>query len=204
MSGGAPARLSRAERREITRQRLLDAAAEVFTDHGFDGAAIDDVAARAGYTRGAFYSNFADKTDLLVQLCERRIEAFAADELPDVLARTPDERLGWVADWLAEQVPPLEILLAIELARRRDHDPEVAATLDRVVTTLLGAIDDLMAVEGSTLAELPDVERRDRALAVLAGVTGASLLRHLGVDTGPRTLALLLDGVIGPHEGPAA
>ncbi len=66
-------RLTRAEARERTRRELLAAAARVFAAKGFAGASVDDVAEAAGYTKGAVYSNFASKTDLMLALIEDRI-----------------------------------------------------------------------------------------------------------------------------------
>lgn len=63
-----------AERRAQTRQRLLDAAAEVFARLGFHRATLDDVADAAGYTKGAVYSNFAGKDALLLALLDRHLD----------------------------------------------------------------------------------------------------------------------------------
>jgi AcrR family transcriptional regulator len=49
-----PVRLTREQSRDQTRQRLLDAAQTVFTQKGFGASSVEDVAADAGYTRGAF------------------------------------------------------------------------------------------------------------------------------------------------------
>ena len=65
------ARLTRDERRAQTRERLLDAAADVFNRLGYHGASLEAVAEAAGYTKGAVYSNFASKADLFVALAER-------------------------------------------------------------------------------------------------------------------------------------
>lgn len=194
-AAAAQPRRSRADQREQTRQRLLDAAAAAFAEHGFQGASIDDIAARAGFTRGAFYSNFDDKSELLVQLCERRIDDFVAGPLPDVLAADRETRIQLAARWIAEQEAPVELLVTTELARLRHHDPEVAATLDRVMTTIVGAVERLLEVEGST-AGLTAAERHDRALALMAGVLGLDLLRHLGVPSGARITELLLEAVL--------
>jgi AcrR family transcriptional regulator len=72
-------RLNRQERKAQTRDKLIDAAAEVFARRGFETATLDEVAAAAGYTKGAVYSNFASKTELFIALIERRIEVQAAD-----------------------------------------------------------------------------------------------------------------------------
>ena len=50
--------------RENTRARLLEAAAQVFAEAGLDGASVEAVCERAGFTRGAFYSNFESKDEL--------------------------------------------------------------------------------------------------------------------------------------------
>jgi AcrR family transcriptional regulator len=66
-----PVRLTREQSRDQTRQRLLDAAQAVFTQKGFGASSVEDVAADAGYTRGAFYSNFSSKADLLLEVLKR-------------------------------------------------------------------------------------------------------------------------------------
>jgi AcrR family transcriptional regulator len=69
----APQRLSRVEARARTRAALLDAAARVFVERGFAGASVERIAAAAGYTRGAFYSNFGSKEELFAELLQERV-----------------------------------------------------------------------------------------------------------------------------------
>ena len=73
-------------RRQRTREALLDAAATVFAQRGFHGASLDEIAETAGYTRGAIYKHFADKEDLLHEVCVRLNErSFAEfDDMPAV------------------------------------------------------------------------------------------------------------------------
>src|SRR5436190_10521639 len=61
-------------RRAMTRQHLLEAAAIVFTKNGFHGSTLDEVAAMAGFTKGAVYSNFKSKDDLFLALLDERID----------------------------------------------------------------------------------------------------------------------------------
>ena len=56
---------TREERRTQTRSELLDAAEQLFSEQGFHATSVDQVADEAGYTKGAVYSNFADKDDIL-------------------------------------------------------------------------------------------------------------------------------------------
>ena len=67
------ARLTRGERQAQTRQELLDAAARVFVDRGFEGSSIEAITEEAGYTRGAFYSNFSSKAELFAELLQQRV-----------------------------------------------------------------------------------------------------------------------------------
>jgi AcrR family transcriptional regulator len=75
-------RTPQAERTRATRRKLLDAAKRIFAKDGFEAARLEDIAAGAGYTRGAFYANFKSKEDIFFALFEEwvreRIESFAA------------------------------------------------------------------------------------------------------------------------------
>ncbi|GLQ48053.1 TetR family transcriptional regulator [Dyella lipolytica] len=64
-------RLTREESREQTRVRLLDAAAVAIAKKGLTATSVEDITGHAGYTRGAFYSNFKSKTDLFIELLKR-------------------------------------------------------------------------------------------------------------------------------------
>ncbi len=83
----SPAR-ARRPRREAVRRRLLDAALAVFAERGFAGASLDEVAAAAGLTKGAIYSNFESKDALFFAMMTD--QAFTRIEtIRTVLARTP-------------------------------------------------------------------------------------------------------------------
>lgn len=75
--------------REETRRRLLAAAAVVFADRGIGAASIDHIAVAAGFTRGAFYSNFDDKDDLIAAMLEEHLQASVAS-LEQVLDEPAD------------------------------------------------------------------------------------------------------------------
>lgn len=71
-------RLTREQSKDQTRERLLDAAQTMFMKKGFVAASVEDIAAAAGYTRGAFYSNFRSKSELLIELLRRDHETMQA------------------------------------------------------------------------------------------------------------------------------
>jgi AcrR family transcriptional regulator len=93
----APRRPTRKEKQAETRDRLLAAAERVFLRHGLQGSSVEEIAAEAGFTRGAFYSNFKSKDELFVALLQDRVYrqyaqmAEEAQEQPG----TPRERLRW-------------------------------------------------------------------------------------------------------------
>src|SRR5712675_1332735 len=60
--------------RDDTREKLFKAAARVFEEQGIGGASIEAIAAAAGFTRGAFYSNFASKEELIIAMLEDHVE----------------------------------------------------------------------------------------------------------------------------------
>ena len=65
-------RMSRKENQVQTRERLLDAGLEVFSRRGYYAASVDEIAAEAGFSKGAVYSNFSSKEDLFLALIDRR------------------------------------------------------------------------------------------------------------------------------------
>ncbi|MHB8241927.1 MAG: TetR/AcrR family transcriptional regulator [Solirubrobacteraceae bacterium] len=70
-----PRRLTRDQQRQQTRERLLSSALEVFEARGYDESSLEEIAERAGYTRKAVYSNFSGKSELLLELVERRFKS---------------------------------------------------------------------------------------------------------------------------------
>ena len=72
--------------RDDTRDKLFEAAARVFEEHGIGGASIETIAAAAGFSRGAFYSNFKSKDELIIAMLEDHVEQSTRRYL-DLLAR---------------------------------------------------------------------------------------------------------------------
>ncbi len=66
--------LTRKERQEQTREQLVEAAARVFARRGYHRATVDEIAAEAGFTIGALYSNFETKEKLFLAIADRQVE----------------------------------------------------------------------------------------------------------------------------------
>src|SRR5271156_5578524 len=92
-------------RTEETQSRILDAAQTVFSEQGFEKAQLEEVAARAGFTRGAIYAHYASKEDLFLALMEHRVlTKFTA--IRQVIEAEPEvsNRVEIFKRWLSEQL----------------------------------------------------------------------------------------------------
>ena len=100
-------KLSREEKKAQTRDRLLRAAAATFAERGFAATSVDEVAGRAGLTKGAVYAHFTDKDDLFLGLLDwtvgRRLAALeSALSAEGAVPVQAQEAAGWFAGFLDE------------------------------------------------------------------------------------------------------
>ena len=84
--------LATSARRQATRDRLLEAAADAFREEGLQGASVEAICTRAGFTRGAFYSNFESKEQLFLALLEREFARRTAHLKTQATALEPELR----------------------------------------------------------------------------------------------------------------
>lgn len=145
----SPGRLTREQSKARTRERLLDAARTVFATRGFHGASVEEIAAEAGYSTGALYSNFEGKEDLFLSLMEREIDRHTEEVAAAVRDRSSisERALGGSAQWMTviEREPEL-LLLFMEFwaygARDRDMRARVAESFARAREVLTRLIAD--------------------------------------------------------------
>ncbi|GAB2842300.1 TetR family transcriptional regulator [Actinocorallia aurea] len=123
--------MKRTPRAEV-RRRLLDEAARAFTAHGYTESRIEDIAAAAGFTKGAVYSNFGGKPELFAAV----LAEAASTELSDVLADVrdiddPAALFDRVAHLMARRVveDTERTRLGLEFAARAARDPRTGAVL---------------------------------------------------------------------------
>ncbi len=114
------------ERAVATRSELIRAARTVFARDGFESARIEDIAAIAGKTRGAFYANFKDKEDVFFAIYEENIVLDQGKISAALAAATSlEERVDALAGYLAELLDDRQrVLLNIEFKMyviRRPH-----------------------------------------------------------------------------------
>jgi len=118
--------------RENTRGRLLDAALEVFAEVGLDAASVETVCERAGFTRGAFYSNFASKGELFLALIARLAEAKIEEAEARVRELDADDVSADPTDLVRRVVglsvgPGVDPALGSEIRAQALRDPQMAA-----------------------------------------------------------------------------
>lgn len=168
-------KVSRAQAEE-NRERILDNAAQLFRERGFDGIGLNDLMQAAGLTRGGFYGHFESKDDLAAKALAR---ALASNR--EQWRRQSDRSLaGWVHGYLSdthrEQVGTGCSLaaLAADVAR---SGPAVREVFTGGVKALLGALAPQMPGPD-------DTERQAQAMALLSTMVGALLLSRAVDDDG--------------------
>ena len=199
-------RMTREQSRANTRERLLRAARGVFARNGFHGASVEEIAAEAGFSTGALYSNFTGKEDLFLVLMEREIDEHAREISEAVRARASiaERATGGAQQWMTmiEREPDV-LLLFMEFWAYGVRDarvrPEVAARFAQMRKLLTTLIAD--GVRDFDL-EL-DIPAEQLAVAIDALADGIARQKLADPDAVPdelmgRVLSLLLAAATRP------
>ena len=142
-------RLTRAERKQQTRAELLAAAHRVFLRDGFHGASLTEIAAEAGYTFGAVYSNFQNKDDLVLAVLDAESQR-RVPLLVDLLLDAPSLEAGLRATareyaQYAQQHPDWTAVY-VEFWTHASRQPElrrqVAERHERLLDTATGLVEE--------------------------------------------------------------
>lgn len=186
------------QKTEATRRKLLQSARKIFARDGFQAARIEDIAADAGHTRGAFYAHFPAKEDLFLALLEQQARMHK-DRLVRLLENCPtvDERLQCLRDYYVARLSDREwtmLMLEFKLfaLRRGGLRARLAAARRRIHASIhLQSFHELLPERLRGDARLHEV-RRAGLEAMLNGlvleracdpkriseVEAARLLRH--------------------------
>lgn len=146
-SPASPRKSPRQERSRRTVERILDAAARIFHEHGYAGATTNDIADEAEVSVGSLYQYFPNKDALLVALTRRHIEATTAG-LADLLRGLNAEQgfdgiLRAVVDFLVEQHELDQLHLLVMHRAPRTH--EINVELDRAKHQLVDIASALLS-----------------------------------------------------------
>ena len=207
-SGKRPARTR--PTRGAVRERILEAAGRAFAERGFEAASLDEIAQAAGFTKGAIYSNFRTKDDLILALMDDQVTdrlASSADALRrDDLALA--DRVRLVGDQLTQAllVEQSWHSLFLEFWQRALRDEALAARLAgrrQALRRAIAQVIDEQADQAGVTFPLPSSEL---ATVILALSNGLAVERYpdpaaVPEDLFGRVLSLLLVG--STNDGPA-
>jgi AcrR family transcriptional regulator len=177
-------RLTRHESREATRARLIAAAEKVFIRSGFDASSVERIAEAAGFSRGAFYSNFRDKDELFIAVLNQRRQGIAGAMDRVVHGESnAAERLRVARDLYVSLAKPKEwIILETEFNLRALRNRAVRARLAGLRRQELERYSALVAQHFSEIRH-PRAGNPDTiALSLLAIVEGLGSLSLIETD----------------------
>ena len=200
MSASPPRkRLSREESQAQTRTRLIDTAQQLFVANGYGGTSIRDIAERAGYSQGAFYSNFASKEEVLLELLRGHMEAEGA-QLSGLMdgGRTPEQLFAELESWAATLNHDASwSMLSIELQLHAKRSPTFAAKYQTVWDAHRARLGRVIGQLFAMLGRTPPAEPEELAAAFMALAHGLAL-QSMGARPDPsgRMIMLFLRGLI--------
>ena len=176
-------RLTQAQRRQRSRAGLVETARATFLERGFHGASLEEIAERAGYSKGAVYSNFAGKDELFLAVLDAHFEQ-RARVLADVFldGESLEDSYRAVARFMvaADEGEPRWTPLLLEFwahaSRRPALREAVAERRERFFGVAAGMIEELGRRHGATFSiPAKDVARGSNALG--RGIALDRLLR---------------------------
>ncbi|WP_009475102.1 TetR/AcrR family transcriptional regulator [Rhodococcus sp. JVH1] len=175
------------KRRGQTRRRLLDAAVEVFAENGFGRSTVEQICERGGYTRGAFYSNFASLDEMFFAMWEQRSSAMlaqirlAADSSSiDLSGLTPAEKLRAGTELVLGVVPVddqwyrINAEFTAHALRNQALKKALAAREDTILATIVPILEKALHRLGRRVVGDPRV--LGRALVALHDGTSVQCL----------------------------
>jgi len=178
----ASKRLTRAEAKARTRERLLDAAARTFARKGYAGATVEEIAEAAGYTIGALYAHFGGKQEMFLELMSSRANrrrTAAAEILRADDGRDPVDALAEFLERTGSPDPDLMALRA-EFWLYAVRNPDAMGALAAQRREQVDALADLVSVAMQRRGAPPGVSARAVATVALAMFQG--LIRQHRID----------------------
>jgi AcrR family transcriptional regulator len=169
-------------RTEETQVRILDAAEAVFSEQGFDKTQLEEVAARAGYTRGAIYAHYASKEDLFLALMEQRVLT-RFNIIRRVIESEPQisKRPGIFREWIAAQAGDHTwgtLMLEFKLYSLRRPESREKLLHMYEMTARTSGIDFIELLFGAGL-EKSERASAERRLVILGAILSAINLESL-------------------------
>lgn len=172
-------RITRKESHAQTRQRLVETAHRLFLADGYNATSLDKVAAAAGFSKGAVYSNFATKHELGLAVLDL-LHLERALSLADAVAgaATVEERLDAFSRWAEANIGDVGwTALEVEFATSTRHVPGVSGALASRRRELTAAVADLIEQQAADLGLALPLPAEEAAVQVLALGIGLGVQR---------------------------
>jgi AcrR family transcriptional regulator len=166
-------RPSRVEQQALTRWRLVSAAESAFSRFGYEGASLEMIAAEAGYTRGALYSNFPDKEALFSEVLRLHMEGNIA-VLERIAGLEPEKIFDAVSDWVKTTQAGSQLIAELMLHTRRSA--EFAARYHTFQKSLIDMLARVLERHFEALSMVLPVDAVHLADGITALARGLSLM----------------------------
>lgn len=164
-------KVSRAEAAQ-NRERIIEVAAKLFRERGFDGIGVADLMKSAGLTHGGFYGHFASKEDLMAQACARGLDS-SLDAMRQAIERDGANALSVIASAYLSPThrdrPGEGCVLAALGAEAARHGSALRAAFTQSVRSTVDALKRLLKGKSERA-------KRERALTIYASMIGALVL----------------------------
>jgi AcrR family transcriptional regulator len=173
-------KLTPERRRQMTRDALLDAAEEVFVKRGVTGAALEEIAAEAGFSRGAIYAHFGSKEELLLAVLDRFMERQLDQYLQMQHREDPIDAAVDAAELFRKVFSPELVPLELELRVNALRNPafrQRMVEVDRRLSESSARLIEHMVGDGADLGAFPARDLADLGRAAVIG-----LLQYAAVD----------------------
>lgn len=163
--------------RENVRERLLEAAADEFTENGYAAAKLEVIARRAGFTKGAVYSNFDSKQALFAELLSKRSMELAGRVIETVSGLGPGDAAGKSGDAIAGWVvaEPRWPLLVTEFGIHAGRDAGLAPDYRRERRHLRRSLETLISERTEEWGVGDAFDARLVATSLLALISGLAV-----------------------------
>lgn len=186
-----------------SREQLLAAASRVFARAGYHGASMNEIAAEAGFSKGALYWNFASKDELFFALLDELDEQVRTLVAASITAPVGEERTGELSRGLSAVLADSRdvVLLFHEYSALAVRDPQVAERYARRNARLREQIAEAMRTRHEHLGVPLAISAERLATALIALVDGLSIQQLTEPEAVPEDLfgqiaALIEDGMI--------
>ncbi len=160
------------------RERVVETAAKLFREHGYNGIGVSDLMKAAGLTHGGFYASFGSKEALLAEAAARAI-AVSVEDWSKIAAKQPDDPLRAVTEAYLSPLHRKHFGRGCAVAAL---GPEVARVSDEVRDAVTEGVNQQIDMLARLTPASSQQEQRQSAMAAYAAMVGALVIARAVTD----------------------